>query len=122
MFKVILPFVTSSTVIASVDITILDEFSEDGEFAGMCLIADGDVEFTVKKLRTDGHLVFAPGKYDFVGKPGEEGASKYSIKYWPALDESGPLRIIVRQEYAISGRSFLGGQVSELLLQRDCRQ
>ena len=101
MLKVILPFVTTSTVIASVDVTILDEFTEDGEFGGLCLIADDDVEFTVRKQRVNGSLVFAPGKYDFIGKPGDEGEPRqYTIKYWPALDESGPLRIIVRQKYA----------------------
>ena len=35
MLKVILPFATTSTVIASVDVTILDEFTEDGEFGGL---------------------------------------------------------------------------------------
>ena len=88
-------------MVASVDVTILNEFTEDGEFAGLCLIADGDVEFTVKKLLTDGKLFFSPGEYDFIGKPGEEGdGRKYTIKYWPALKEAGPLRLIVRQNYA----------------------
>ncbi len=101
MLKVILPFATTSTVIASVDVTILDEFTEEGEFGGLCLIADDGVEFTVRKQRVNGSLVFAPGKYDFIGKPGDEGEPRqYTIKYWPALDESEPLRIIVRQTYA----------------------
>lgn len=63
MLKVLLPFATSNTVVASVDVTILDEFTKDGEFAGLCLIADGDVEFTVKKLLADGKLLLSPGKY-----------------------------------------------------------
>jgi hypothetical protein len=101
MVKVILPIGTSSSAIGSVDVTLLDEFTEDGEFGGLCLVADDAVEFTVKKLRVNGSLVFAPGKYDFIGKPGDEGEPRrYTIKYWPALDESGPLRIIVRQKYA----------------------
>lgn len=103
MLKVILPFATTGTVIGSVDVTVLDEFTEDGEFGGLCLIADDGVEFTVKKLRVNGSLVFAPGKYDFIGKSGEEGEPRnYTITYWPALEESGPLRILVNQQYAYS--------------------
>lgn len=110
MLKVLLPFATSSTVVASVDVTIVDEFTQDGEFAGLLLIADGDVVFTVKKSLTDGKLLLSPGKYEFVGKPGEEGTgSKYTVRYWPALKEAGPLRIIVRQNYA----SFQVGPSSE---------
>lgn len=101
MVKLILPIGTSSSAIGSVDVTLLDEFTEDGEFGGLCLIADDDVEFTVKKLRVDGSLVFAPGNYDFIGQPGEEGDPlRYTVTYWPALDESGPLRILVRDKYA----------------------
>jgi len=64
MLKVILPIGTSSSAIGSVDVTVLDEFTEDGEFGGLSLIADDHVEFTVKKLRVNGSLVFAPGKYE----------------------------------------------------------
>jgi hypothetical protein len=101
MLKVILPMGTSGTTIGSVDVTVLDEFTEDGEFGGLSLIADDDVEFTVSKKRVDGSLFFSPGDYEFIGKSGEEGDPRhYTVKYWSAVDESGPLRIIVRDQYA----------------------
>lgn len=101
MVKVILPIGTSSTAIGSVNVTPLDAFTENGEFAGLCLIADDTVEFTVKKVSLEGSLVLAPGRHEFIGEPGDEGDPRnYTVKHWPALDESGPLRIIVRGKYA----------------------
>lgn len=101
MLKVILPFTSSGTVVASVDVTILDRFTEPAEFAGLFLTAERGVEFGGKKQRIDGHLVFSPGKVQFIGKAGEEGnPAKYTRKYWPADKAAGPLRIIVRNHYA----------------------
>jgi hypothetical protein len=37
----------------------------------------------------------------FIGTPGQEGdPGKYTVKYWPADEAFGPLRIIVRGHYA----------------------
>jgi hypothetical protein len=41
MLKVILPFKTTDTVIVSVKVTPLDEFTADKEFAGVDLLTDG---------------------------------------------------------------------------------
>ena len=101
MLKVTLPFTSSDTVVASVDVTILDRFTEPAEFAGLFLTAERGVEFGGKKRRLDGHLVFSPGNVEFIGKPGEEGdPTKYTLKFWPANKDAGPLRIIVRDNYA----------------------
>lgn len=101
MLKVTLPFTSSGIVVASVDVTILDRFTEPAEFAGLFLTAERGVEFGGKKQRMDGHLVFSPGNVEFIGKPGEEGdPAKYTLKYWPADQNAGPLRIIVRNHYA----------------------
>ncbi|MFG0335159.1 MAG: hypothetical protein ACF8TS_17520, partial [Maioricimonas sp. JB049] len=41
------------------------------------------------------------GDYDFRGEPGKEGdPQKYNVVYTPATDAAGPLRIIVRSNYA----------------------
>ena len=40
------------------------------------------------------------GEVDFIGKPGQEGdPGKYTVKYWPADESFGPLRIVVRGSY-----------------------
>ncbi len=101
MLKVTLPFTSSDPVIASVDVTILDRFTEPGEFAGLFLNDEDGREFGAKKRRLDGHMVFSPGKVEFIGAPGEEGdPQRYTLKYWPATKDAGPLRIIVRGGYA----------------------
>jgi hypothetical protein len=100
MIKVTLPFTTDETVIASVKVTILDKFSEEGEFAGMYLTDEGGAEFAAKKQWVNRQLMFAPGRYTFAGKEGEEGnPDKYDVTYSVAAPEAGPLRIIVRGKY-----------------------
>lgn len=95
--KVILPFTSADTVIASVDVTILDRFTESAEFAGLYLIDERGAEFGARKQEVDGHVVFSPGRYKFVGLPGEEGDSKnYAVHYQEVTKGTGALRIIVR--------------------------
>lgn len=95
MIKVILPFKSTETVIASVEVTLLDEFTVDKEYAGVSLMTDGSPEFAAKKERVNGKLVFAPGKYIFKGKPGEEGdVEKYEVKYTEVPKDPAALRII----------------------------
>lgn len=101
MLRIDLPFTTSDSVIASVDVTTLVEPLEHGEFAGLALTHNGRVSFRVRKTNVDGYFVFAPGEPEFIGKSGEEGdPGKYTVKYWPADKSAGPMRIIVRGEYA----------------------
>lgn len=102
MLKVTLPFTSADIVTASVEVTILDPFTETAEFAGLFLTDESGVEFGGKKQRLEGgQLVFAPGNYEFIGKPGEEGdPARYTIKYWPATPDAGPLRVIVRSNSA----------------------
>ena len=96
MLKVILPFKTTDTVTVSVNVTPLDEFTADKEFAGVDLLTDGSPEFAAKKERVNGKLVFAPGKYTFRGKKGEEGdVEKYEVTYTEATKDAGPLRLVV---------------------------
>ena len=96
MLKVLLPFTSQGTVVVSVKVTILDEFTQDGEFAGVFLIDERGWEFGAKKERVKGKLVFSPGNYRFDGKPGEEGdPGKHHVTYTAATKEAGPLRIIV---------------------------
>ena len=46
------------------------------------------------------HLVFSPGEDEFIGKEGTEGdPQQYALKFWPANNEFGALRIIVRGDY-----------------------
>jgi hypothetical protein len=96
MLKVVLPFEASDTLAVSVRVTPLDEFTADGEFAGVFLLTDGSREFAAKKECVQGKLVFAPGNYAFKGKPGEEGdVGKYEVRYTEATKDAGPLRIVV---------------------------
>jgi hypothetical protein len=98
MLKVVLPFKAGDTVTASVRVKVLDEFTADGECAGLYLLADGGRDFSAVKKRVNGKLVFAPGKQTFKGKKGEEGdRSKYDVTYTDAAEEAGPLKIIVEQ-------------------------
>jgi hypothetical protein len=97
ILKLKLPFNATSSLIVSVKVSVLDDFTEDHEFAGVHLLKkSGPSSFRAKKERVTGKLVFSPGYYQFKGKPGEEGDPKeYDVKYTPATPEAGPLRIIV---------------------------
>jgi hypothetical protein len=100
MLMVLLPFKTSETVIASVEVTLLDRFTEPMESAGLFLTDADSREFGGEKRNLDGHLVFSPGNVEFIGEEGEEGdPQQYALKFWPANDVYGPLRIIVRGHY-----------------------
>jgi hypothetical protein len=99
--NIILPFNAASSVVASVKITLLDEFTEENEFAGLFLIDEQSAEFAAKKERIGDRVVFAPGHYEFQGKKGEEGdPKKYKVQYSPATKNAGAIRIIVNQGYA----------------------
>lgn len=101
MLKVDLPFGTGDTVIASVEVSVENGMLNRNEQAGVCLYDSEGTSFTGRITNNDGYLVLAPGQVDFIGKPGEEGdPGKYTVKYWPADKEFGPLRIIVRGHYA----------------------
>ncbi|MFO1043341.1 MAG: hypothetical protein U0941_16275 [Planctomycetaceae bacterium] len=111
MVRVTIPYEEADVLIASVDITPLDPFSEQSEAAGIYLTADGRPEFGTRKQLIDGHLVFSPAQPEFVGQAGEEGDSeKYVLRFWPATRESGPLRVILRNNvaYAQTGPSSQG--------------
>ncbi|MEZ6106561.1 MAG: hypothetical protein R3B96_10695 [Pirellulaceae bacterium] len=101
MLMVLLPFETSQTVIASVEVTLLDDFTEPDESAGIFLTDADSREFGAQKRNLNGHLVYSPGNVEFVGEDGEEGdPQQYALKFLPANDGDGPLRIIVRANYA----------------------
>lgn len=97
MLMVLLPFTTSETVTASVEVSLLDPFTEPDESAGIFLTDADSREFGGQKRYLNGHLVFSPGAVEFIGEEGEEGdPQQYALKFWPANDVDGPLRIIVR--------------------------
>ena len=101
MIQVVLPFTTSQSVVASVEITPLDQFTEPEEAAGLFLTDGEHREFAAQKKNIEGRLVFSPGYVEFIGEAGEEGdPSQYAEKYWPANEDFGPLRIIIRSHYA----------------------
>lgn len=101
MFKVILPFTSADNVVASVKVTLLDDFTREGEFAGVYLLDDTGMEFGAKKERVGKQLVFSPGKYRFVGKPGEKGdPAKYEVLYTAAEKDVRPLRVLVDRGWA----------------------
>ncbi len=101
MLKVELPFSTADTVIASVDVRVIGEGLQRGDVAGLCLLDPTGVSFSARKTNIDGYFVLAPGEVDFIGKPGQEGdPGKYTVKFWPADESLGPLRIVVRGAYA----------------------
>lgn len=101
MLKVDLPFKTSDTLTASVEVDVVDKPLRRAEFAGLCLTDKEGQSFTCKKINIDGYHLLSPGHVNFIGKPGEEGdPNKYSVKYWPADKAAGPLRIVVRDNYA----------------------
>jgi hypothetical protein len=95
MLKVVLPFTSTSTVSASVKVTLLDEFTQDHEFAGVFLIDESGPEFRATKERVDGKMVFAPGVHTFNKPEDEQDPSKSVVRYTPVKDEAGPLRILV---------------------------
>ena len=100
MLKVLLPFETSETVSASVELTLLDSFTEPCESAGLFLIDESSREFGAEKMYLNGHLVFSPSQVEYIGKDGSEGdPQQYALKFWPANDACGALKIIVRDDY-----------------------
>ena len=100
MLLVILPFLVSETVIASVEVTLLDRFTEPEESAGLFLTDADSREFGGQKMYLKGRLVFSPGQDEFIGEEGEEGdPQKYAVKFWPANEDAGAIRIIVRGNY-----------------------
>ncbi len=101
MLKVFLPFNSADSFAASVKVVPLDNFTQDGELAGLCLIDEAGPEFAAKLQRVDDKLVFAPPKYQFIGVPGEEGdPKKYDVKYTLATAKDSLLLITVRGGYA----------------------
>jgi hypothetical protein len=101
LLKVDLPFTTAQTVEASVEVTVVGEPLQRGDVAGLCLTDNDGAVFSARKTNIDGYFVLAPGEPEFIGKPGEEGdPGKYTVKYWPADPAAGPLRIVVRGNYA----------------------
>src|SRR5262245_45777089 len=100
MLMVALPFEAADNVAASVDLTLIDRFTEPGESAGLFLTDEDGREFGGEKKNLNGHLVFSPGEVEFIGKEGTEGdPQQYALKFWPANDDCGSLRIIVRGNY-----------------------
>lgn len=100
MLMVLLPFKTSESVTASVEVTVLDHFTEPAESAGLFLTDEHGGEFSALKMNVNGHLVFSPPQVEFIGKEGTEGdPQQYSLRFWPANDELGALRILVRDGY-----------------------
>ncbi len=97
MLKVALPFTASDSVVASVEVTVINAFTQPKEFAGLFLVDKDGRDFGAKKQFIDGKLVFSPGKYTFKGELGEEGdPNKYTVKYSPVNKAAGPIRILVR--------------------------
>ena len=51
-------------------------------------------------MNVDGHLAFSPGEDEFIGKEGTEGdPQQYALNFWPANNEFGCSRMIVRGDY-----------------------
>jgi hypothetical protein len=97
MLMVHLPFTTNDTVTASVELSLIDRFTEPAEAAGLYLTDENSREFAAEKKNINGFLVFSPGKVEFIGKAGTGGdPQQFALKFWPANEEFGPLRIIVR--------------------------
>ena len=100
MLMVHLPFKTHETVTASVELSLIDQFTEPTETAGLYLTDEDSREFAAEKKNINGHIVFSPGKVEFIGKEGTDGdPQQFTLKFWPANEEFGPLRIIVRGGY-----------------------
>ncbi|MCA8986335.1 MAG: hypothetical protein KDA78_01755 [Planctomycetaceae bacterium] len=101
MLKVKLPFSTRQSVIATVEVTVDGQPLQQGDSAGVCLTYQDRCLFSARKENHHGYWILSPGQVEFIGRPGEEGnPGKYTVRYWPADEEFGPLRIVVRQEYA----------------------
>lgn len=115
MVSITFPHKATDVLIAPVDIAPLDPFSEQSESAGFCLASDRKTETGTRKQFIDGQLVLSPPQPEFIGQPGEEGdPEKYALRFWPATKESGPLRVIVRDDvaYAQTGPSGEGNDVN----------
>ncbi len=97
MLQVFLPFSASGAgVTATVDVTVVDKFTEPGETAGLYLLDKSGPEFRGTKTLLDGKMVFLPPQYKFVGKPGEDGdPSSYVKEYTPVEAKTRKLRIVI---------------------------
>lgn len=96
MLKVMFPITSANTVYASVKITVLDDFTEEGESAGLYLVDESGTEFSARKERKDKKLIYAPGEVVFKGKDGEEDDfTKYEDIIVNESAEAGPVRILV---------------------------
>ncbi len=101
MIRILLPFTAADRVRASVELRLLDEFTEPDEMAGLFLVDETSREFRATKKWIDGQLFFAPPRAEFVGESGrEDDLSQYSYTYRPASPQAGPLRIVVDRGYA----------------------
>lgn len=101
LLKIDLKRSTSETLIGSVRVTVIEGELPRGAAAGLAAMDGDEPVFSVWKTNQDGYLLFSPGLPEFVGKEGdEEDPSGYAVKYWPANEQAGPLRVIVRDDYA----------------------
>jgi hypothetical protein len=92
---------TEDTLIGSVCVTVIEGELPRGASAGLAAARPGAPFFSVWKTNQDGYLLLSPGQPEYVGDDGEEGdPSEYAVKYWPATERAGPLRVIVRDDYA----------------------
>jgi hypothetical protein len=95
--QLLLPLPPEDSVIASVKVIVLDEFTEDREYAGIQLLDETGSVFSGYQQRIQGKRVYWPGKPVFTGQKGEEGdGNKYRIDYTEVTDEAGPLEIVSR--------------------------
>ena len=96
--RVTVPIEEEADLLASVKVTPLDEFSADGERAGMMLEPGG---FAAKKERVAGRVVYSPGEYKFRGAAGTESDPKnYEVSYTNAKDDKLALCIALRGDQA----------------------
>lgn len=87
---------------ASIEVTPIDNFTQPGEMAGMCLMRGDAPEFAVKKVLMDRKLLYAPPRYVWVGEGDEQGADpgNFDVRYGQVGDPRTPLVIALNQGYA----------------------
>lgn len=100
MLKVLLPFDSTSTVAASVKVTLLDEFKDEQEFAGLFLVDEAGREFAAKQEFFGGKLVYSPGRLESEDEEEELPAPRFEMIYTKVARDAGPLRILVDRGYA----------------------
>jgi hypothetical protein len=101
--RLTLPFTSDDSVSASVTLKVLDEFTQEGEFAAVFLTDEAGPEFRSSQALIGGKWVYAPGKYRFVGQPGERGdPRKYEVTYTTVTEDAGPLLILADRGSAYS--------------------